>query len=295
MLVRKKLPCWSLICFAGGGGEACLWLLLREAIERASLLTAKPLRFTLFVHKNTPHIRTLLSNVDRDFGIKFPSYSDAFVGPVVESGDATRLTKTVTLKLVRLYSSQLLFEKYSFATQMLQFFAGGLVGLEAAIKTKGNYRDIIWDTMGITSAVATFSWLTCQFRRRCFCYIHYPFISPALRLNKNLPLYRKLYLSTLKMMYRTSGNCYSRPVTVNSTFTKTGIESLWNLNEKDVSMCFPPVTCPSTGFSLTNRRPNTILSLAQFRPEKNHTAQIEAVAKLAAARKVRSAEKFHLF
>lgn len=139
---------------AGGGGEKCLWAVLRAAVDRYTSVDrrVKPLRIVLFTRSMTPHVRTLLADVQRHFDISFPSHQDPS-GPVTESRDTTRLTSTVTLRLVRLHSACLLFDNYPLATQLLQLAAGGIVALEAALKTKGNRKDVVWDTTGLASTV----------------------------------------------------------------------------------------------------------------------------------------------
>ena len=66
---------------------------------------------------------------------------------------------------------------------------------------------------------------------------------------------------------------------VNSSWTKSHIESLWRC--KNVELVYPP--CDTTGLrglKIEGRKRETLVSIAQFRPEKNHFLQISIVESL---------------
>ena len=66
---------------------------------------------------------------------------------------------------------------------------------------------------------------------------------------------------------------------VNSSWTKSHIEALWS--PKKLELVYPP--CDTTGLKkleIQGRRRETIVSIAQFRPEKNHFLQISIVDSL---------------
>lgn len=64
---------------------------------------------------------------------------------------------------------------------------------------------------------------------------------------------------------------------VNSTWTKGHIDELWHTK---ADIVYPPCdTERLAGLPLTGRKP-LIVSVAQFRPEKDHSMQLKALAKL---------------
>jgi glycosyltransferase involved in cell wall biosynthesis len=78
--------------------------------------------------------------------------------------------------------------------------------------------------------------------------------------------------------YGVCGRCATSIMT-NSSWTKNHLDTLWGVDTKKV---FPP--CDVSNFQkleLTKKRvKGQIMSLAQFRPEKNHILQIEAFINL---------------
>ena len=69
----------------------------------------------------------------------------------------------------------------------------------------------------------------------------------------------------------------SQVVMVNSTWTLNHINSLWNIKER-TAIVYPP--CNTTNLHdipiSSQTREKLIISIGQFRPEKNHTLQVEA-------------------
>lgn len=62
---------------------------------------------------------------------------------------------------------------------------------------------------------------------------------------------------------------------VNSSWTKGHIKRIWN--PKQIFLIYPPCDIKErSSFPLENRN-EVILSIGQFRPEKNHIAQVEAM------------------
>lgn len=86
---------------------------------------------------------------------------------------------------------------------------------------------------------------------------------------------------------------------VNSTFTESGMRMLWP--GSNIQKLYPPVRLPSNDPEViarslgspnpkidSSRKANLIISVAQFRPEKNHQLQVAAVADLLLRHKVDS-------
>merc|ERR1719401_2306752 len=66
---------------------------------------------------------------------------------------------------------------------------------------------------------------------------------------------------------------------VNSTWTQGHVQYLWKLAGK-VHVVFPPVDTKSLRELPITNREKMILSIGQFRPEKDHTLQLRSFAKL---------------
>ena len=136
------------------------------------------------------------------------------------------------------------------------------------------------------------------------CYVHYPTISSdMLRLvekrsssyNNTSGISKSWFLSTAKLqyykifafLYRIAGN-YSDVTMVNSSWTEDHICNLWQLSkdEKGIHKVFPP--CDNSEFLQIERKYDekvkfekiNIISVGQFRPEKDHALQIRAISEL---------------
>ncbi|KAF5175443.1 GDP-Man:Man(3)GlcNAc(2)-PP-Dol alpha-1,2-mannosyltransferase [Thalictrum thalictroides] len=132
-----------------------------------------------------------------------------------------------------------------------------------------------------------------MFGCKVICYTHYPTISSDMvsRVWKQSSMYnndaliaKSVWLSRCKVIYYTLfswmygfvGSC-AHLAMVNSSWTQSHIENLWKIPERTKKV-YPP--CDTAGLQelpleMSNRNPNFI-SVAQFRPEKAHTLQLEA-------------------
>ncbi|KMZ59132.1 GDP-Man:Man(3)GlcNAc(2)-PP-Dol alpha-1,2-mannosyltransferase, family GT4 [Zostera marina] len=128
---------------------------------------------------------------------------------------------------------------------------------------------------------------------KVICYTHYPTISSDMvsrvfhhnsMYNNNSLIAKSLWLSRCKVIYYTIfswlygmvGSC-AHLVMVNSSWTRSHIENIWKMPER-TKRVFPP--CDTSCLqSLPLERSTHIpkfISVAQFRPEKAHTLQLEA-------------------
>lgn len=102
--------------------------------------------------------------------------------------------------------------------------------------------------------------------------------------NSRIKTYIKLiYYMLFAAAYGTVGSLCSL-VLVNSTWTFNHINSLWWLAalRKRIHVVFPPcrISTNGTNKSTENQRKRIVLSIGQFRPEKDHELQIESLARL---------------
>lgn len=131
---------------------------------------------------------------------------------------------------------------------------------------------------------------------KVICYTHYPTISSDMvtRVRERSAMYNNdasiaqsvwlsrckiIYYSLFSWLYGLVGSC-AHLAMVNSSWTQAHIEKLWRITER-TRRVYPP--CDTSGLQvLPLERPMdvpTLISVAQFRPEKAHTLQLQAFAK----------------
>ena len=152
--------------------------------------------------------------------------------------------------------------------------------------------DIFMDTTG-----CAFTFLVAKILANCKvgAYVHYPTISTdmlslvwdrrptynndAQITSNSLITYVKLvYYSLFALCYGFVGSL-TNLVMVNSTWTYGHIRSLWRF-ANDIHIVYPPCDTASLEVLPLQQRGNNILSIGQFRPEKDHELQIRSFAKL---------------
>jgi alpha-1,2-mannosyltransferase len=171
---------------------------------------------------------------------------------------------------------------------LLQSFGGFLLGLEAFSYV---VPDIFIDTMGYSFTYPLFKYLG---QSEVVCYVHYPTISYDMlevvrqrtsTYNNNSAIAQSPLMSRLKEFYYEyfataygfAGRC-ADVVMANSSWTKMHLDIIWEVPQK-VKIVYPPCdTANFSKFSLEGRG-NLIVSIAQFRPEKNHKLQLDAFHK----------------
>ena len=127
-------------------------------------------------------------------------------------------------------------------------------------------------------------------------YVHYPTISTDMlsmvwdrrpSYNNNVQISNNILITCIKLVYYTIFavlygivGSLANLTMVNSTWTKNHISSLWKLAGK-IHVVYPPVDTKSLkDMPLTGRENGMILSIGQFRPEKDHVMQLHSFAKL---------------
>ena len=171
----------------------------------------------------------------------------------------------------------------------------------ALVRSKSQAPGIFMDTTG-----CAFAYLVARivFGCKVIAYVHYPTISTDMlsmvwerrRVTYNnqahitksriKTIVKLIYYGAFAMVYGCVGSL-CQLVLVNSTWTYNHISSLWWLAalQKRIHVVFPP--CRISGEQTTSqskhkpeKRERIILSIGQFRPEKDHELQVEALAKL---------------
>ncbi|KAI7902045.1 uncharacterized protein BX663DRAFT_511548 [Cokeromyces recurvatus] len=249
-------------CNAGGGGERVLWTAIRG------------------VHKKYPHVvcvvytgdleatkEQIIQKVKNNFNIELDPHRLTFI----------YLTKRYLVEDSR----------YPRFTLILQSLASIIIGYEAISKL---VPDVFFDTMGYAFTYPLVHYLT---KVRIVTYTHYPTISSDMvnrvyerraAHNNDAKLASSIIWSTGKLFYyrmfaRIYGYCgsFAEIVMVNSTWTKGHIDQLWRTKSVIV---YPPCDTESLCKLPLKGRQSKIVSVAQFRPEKDHLLQLTSFAKL---------------
>ena len=181
---------------------------------------------------------------------------------------------------------------YPYFTLLCQSLGSLVLGWEAMNKF---IPDIYIDSMGYAFTLPLFKYMAgCCVS----CYVHYPTISTDMlaRVSKRTTSYNNagfisrspvlsyaklIYYRIFAFIYGLAGKC-SQVIMVNSTWTHGHILDLWRAPSR-THIVYPP--CDTREFlalPLTDKSRNTthaIVSVAQFRPEKDHPLQLRAFHK----------------
>uniref|UniRef100_V9KUA4 GDP-Man:Man(3)GlcNAc(2)-PP-Dol alpha-1,2-mannosyltransferase n=1 Tax=Callorhinchus milii TaxID=7868 RepID=V9KUA4_CALMI len=250
-------------CNAGGGGERVLWCAVRAMQQRY-----EDVAVVIYTGDLNVAAEEILDGAYRRFNIKLP-----------------RPVQFIFLEKRYLVEAKL----YPYFTLLGQSLGSMLLGWEALMKC---VPDIFIDSMGYAFTLPLFKNLGgC----RVGCYVHYPTISTdmlsvvrnrnprfnnASFISKNpiLSNMKILYYYAFSLMYGLVGSC-SDIIMVNSTWTLNHILALWKAGNR-THVIYPP--CDVQAFldiplmDDSKKTNHSIVSVSQFRPEKDHPLQIKA-------------------
>uniref|UniRef100_A0A8B9RFT4 GDP-Man:Man(3)GlcNAc(2)-PP-Dol alpha-1,2-mannosyltransferase n=1 Tax=Astyanax mexicanus TaxID=7994 RepID=A0A8B9RFT4_ASTMX len=258
-------------CNAGGGGERVLWCAIRALQNRY-----QDVDFVIYTGDQGVTDEQIVDGARRRFNIRLP-----------------RPVRFVFLKHRLLVEASL----YPHFTLLGQSIGSLFLGWEALTTFT---PDLYIDSMGYAFTLPVFRYLGgC----RVGSYVHYPTISTDMlnlvrernpRFNNadyitNNPLLsavKVIYYCAFALLYGLAGSC-SDVVMVNSTWTLGHILALWRAPNR-TSVVYPP--CDVQAFldvpldeeeeQKGERKCHYLVSVAQFRPEKDHQLQIRAFRKL---------------
>ncbi|CAG8565147.1 9863_t:CDS:10 [Paraglomus brasilianum] len=241
-------------CNAGGGGERVLWTIIR------------------IIQETYPHVVCAIYTGDVDVKKEDILQKVKARFNIVLNQD--------TLTFVHLKKRSLVEDKrYPRFTLLGQSLGSIFLGWEALNKL---VPDMFFDTMGYAFTYPLVKYLTSC---KVAAYVHYPTISSDMLnkvherrsgFNNNEAIANSFLYSDLKLMLYSLAGTFADVIMVNSSWTKGHIDNLWSTSSKVV---FPP--CDTTAFSRLpiEDRANIIVSVAQFRPEKDHQLQLKALQK----------------
>ncbi|CAG5057867.1 unnamed protein product [Parnassius apollo] len=253
-------------CNSGGGGERVLWVAIK------AILTRYPDSSIYIYTVETAEPKTILDKVQNQFNVK--------VDPE-------------KINFVRLSMQKLIEAKsYSYFTLLMQSLGSMVLGMEAFMKLN---PDIFIDTTGFAFTYPIFRYLA-----QCpvACYVHYPTITSAMmrRVKHRITSYNNsslvarnplftwlklIYYKIFGWLYGVVGRC-ADVVMVNGSWTEEHISEVWHL-QYSTHRVYPP--CEVTELKklrslVKESDPIRILSVAQFRPEKDHPLMLQAMYEL---------------
>jgi alpha-1,2-mannosyltransferase len=276
-------------CSAGGGGERVLWKMIQvlgNMVDNNNNdeKNSKTARKTY---------RVMIYTVDPD--------SDTYENDVrqhVLDRFSLSLSARLSLSFVHLNDhAHLLRPARSFS--LLVESLGAMQLAYIALRRSTSTPDIFIDTTG---CAFTYVPAVLLFGCQVLAYVHYPTISTDMlklvwerrRTAYNHSEYiaksawntyiKLVYYVLFAVLYGLVGSLATH-VMVNSTWTYNHIRSLWKLAawRNRIRIVYPPcslaVPLPPSSATKTERKP-VILSIGQFRPEKDHVLQIESMAQL---------------
>ncbi|GJJ71297.1 alpha-1,2-mannosyltransferase [Entomortierella parvispora] len=249
-------------CNAGGGGERVLWTAIRDIQESYPGVIS-----IVYTGDTDANKEQILEKVRSRFSIEL---------------DPSRVGFRFLQKRIWVEGA-----KWPRFTLIGQSFGSLILGWEALRLV---VPDIWIDTMGYA-----FTYPAARLFGGCqvAAYVHYPTISSdmigrvASRESSHnnsdhvakSPIFTHLkliYYKIFALVYSVVGS-FAHIVMVNSSWTKGHIDSLWGIKS---AVVYPPCDTEAFKDSPLRGRERIIVSVAQFRPEKGHGLQLEAIAQL---------------
>jgi alpha-1,2-mannosyltransferase len=290
-------------CSAGGGGERVLWKAIQafgelkegKLMDRRSDKSKKAASTTasLVTNNNTHDI--CLTNCKNlmvvIYTVDEPSatYERDLLKHVQERFSIT-IPKSLSLHFVHLHEKKHLLRKSKRRLTLMVESLGTMKLSWCALSSVTPH--VFFDTTG-----CAFTFFVARILAGCKVgtYVHYPTISTDMLslVWKRRPTYNNdiqiatnpivtcaklIYYLIFAFLYGLVGSL-ANLVFVNSSWTKNHIQYLWKLSGK-VHVVFPPVDTKTLKLLSLADRENMIMSIGQFRPEKDHSLQLVSFAKL---------------
>ena len=250
---------------AGGGGERVLWHSIAALISRFPDVSCAVYTGDRGVTKDQ-----ILEKVQNRFDVTLPR----------------RKVNFVFLRLRNLVEADR-WRRFTIAGQSLGSVVLGLEAFSLFVP------DIYFDSMGYAFTYPLFRWLG---RCHTIAYVHYPVVSTdmlgavacgknsynntsAIAASPTLTQMKLVYYKLFAMVYGFVGR-RANIIMVNSSWTRDHIQQIWH--PQNLAMVYPP--CDTDAFlSLKHHPPSSqfrVVSVGQFRPEKDHIKQLHVVRRL---------------
>lgn len=255
-------------CSDCGGGEKVLWEMIKALVEYTSSKFSFNKIYIISSSENS--VKNMVSLVKSRFNLDL---------------NFERSIKEIVL--IRSNTTNMLKPQKSF-TMLLQILGQFIFGIEMALKIPSNTYLI--DTTGLP-----FSYLSFKiFGFKISSYTHYPFISDDMidqvksgklgyvhskKSNAVIKTLKVFYYKFILFLYKINGSILEFSFT-NSTWTNNHIKSIWPSTKTQI--LYPP--CGVEDYLVDDlmktKRENIIVSLGQFRPEKDHLLQVEILKRV---------------
>jgi alpha-1,2-mannosyltransferase len=249
-------------CDSGGGGERVLWNAAK------AILDEYPQKHLIIYCWEGCQTEDVVPNVKKHFGIDLNSRRVVFL-------------KLTTWKFLESH-------RYKFLTLIMSSIGSMVTGWEAVMLLKPK---VVIESVGFSFIYPIF-WL---FGAKVITYVHYPTISSdmlrviqqrTVSFNNSSVIAKSRLLSQLKLsyyqlfakLYGFMGR-FATVVMVNSSWTAGHIQEIWKIPNRTFIVYPPCDTSSLMEFPLENRN-RTLISVAQFRPEKDHFFQIRVFENL---------------
>lgn len=255
-------------CNAGGGGERVLWCAIRAIQNRYPNVKVAVYTGDLIASPNE-----ILNKVSKTFNI----------------------TLKKDIEFIYLHKRHWVeAPRYPYFTLLGQSIGSVILGIEALF---AYLPDVYIDSMGYSFTLFLFSYIG---KCTTACYIHYPTITKDMikrvtlrnmAHNNNATVARSPFLSSAKLIYYqifswlySFCGSFADTVMVNSSWTEDHINSLWNCS-LSTHRVYPP--CDTVSLKSSPMAPDIseggnikIVSVGQYRPEKDHPLQLQAIYEL---------------
>lgn len=241
-------------CNAGGGGERVLWC----AVNAVNTVYPK-VKIVIYTGDLEVSPVEIIKRAKQRFNITLPN----------------------NLEFVYLHRRKWVeAENYPYFTLLGQSLGSIILGFEALRLFQ---PDIYIDTMGYAFTLPLFS-LICGCK--VSCYVHYPTISSDM-INKviqqkgkrrTISYIKLIYYQLFAKLYGLVG-WFADSIMVNSSWTEDHINTLWKRSLSTYKVYPPCDTSDLQCLPLERHKTKSvkIISLAQFRPEKDHPLQLKAM------------------
>ncbi|CAF1341078.1 unnamed protein product [Adineta steineri] len=259
-------------CNDGGGGERVLWTAIESILKK---------------HKNDVQIIIYTGDTD--------ATPDEILHRVKQRFDMNMQIYKPSIRFIYLRSRFFVEAKYyKMFTLLGQSIGSMILGLEALIRFT---PDIYIDSMGYAFTYPIFRYLASV---PVLAYVHYPTISTDMldQVRERRPTYNNrgliannssisqiklIYYRLFAYIYGWCGRC-AQTAYCNSSWTQGHIARIWRLPARSIHLIYPP--CDVKQFLLMplvkddEQMLKTIVSIGQFRPEKDHELQIRSFHEL---------------
>ena len=259
-------------CNDGGGGERVLWTAIESILKKHK----KDVQIIIYTGDTDATPDEILHRVKQRFNMNMQIYKPS-------------------ITFIYLRSRVLVEAKYYRMFTLLGQSIGSMVlGFEALVRFM---PDIYIDSMGYAFTYPIFRYLASV---PILAYVHYPTISTDMleQVRERRPTYNNrrsiansssvshvklLYYRLFAYLYGCCGKC-AQMAYCNSSWTQGHIERIWSLAARSIHLVYPP--CDVEDFvrmPLINDEEKlikTIVSVGQFRPEKDHELQIRSFHEL---------------